>query len=322
VSLVTPFYIDLMQNLGFTRERPAATQLAVSAFAGVSLLSAVFISSKSVNFAVLGLLPGQVQDHFQGLAWPIAAAVTALVLLLCQALSTALLFRSAEVPQLAKERVAAQLTLLGPLQPREWAALAGIVVLIVGMTTPSLHGVQPPWLGLAVLYGLLLFGSLSKKELKEKTDWPFLLYLSGLTGLVGTFNHLGLDQMLANVFPGLGLYMRDSFGLFVLILFGLIFLVRLAVPTSATIVIFASLFIPLADIYGINPWVVGFVILVLGELWFIPYQCSYYLQLQGVNRSQALYRERSFLLHNGLMGLARLGAVYASIPYWKATGLL
>ncbi len=322
IALVAPLYVDLVNNLGFARERLAATQLAVSAFGGVSLLSAVFMSSKSVNFAVFALLPAQMQDQFQGVTWPLAAAVTAAVLLLCQALGSAWLFRGAEAPKPSRERVASQLILLGSLRPREWAALAGILILIVGMATPSLHGIQPPWLGLAVLYGLLLLGFLSKKELKEKTDWPFLLYLSGLTGLVGAFNHLGLNQQLTDALPGVGNLMRDQFGLFVLMLFVLMALVRLAVPTNGTIIIFATLFMPMAELHGVNPWVMGFVILVFGELWFFPYQCSYYLQLQEVNRAQRLYREPSLLWHNAFMGLARFTAIYAAIPYWQAWGLL
>ncbi|MFA7240986.1 MAG: SLC13 family permease [Sulfuricellaceae bacterium] len=322
VSLVMPFYVDMVQNLRFTRQREAATQLMVSAFTGVSLFSAMFLSSKTVNFAVFGLLPVQLQDRFQGFKWLIASGVAALVLLAAYALSAALLFGSDEKPRLCKERVVSQLELLGRLKHREWAALLGVAVFILGMLTASLHHISPPWLGLAILYGLLLFGSLSKKELKEKIDWPFLLYLSGLTGMVSAFNHLGLDRMLAAALPGLGAYMRDSFGLFVLMLFGVIFVIRLAVPISATIVILATLFIPLAEIYGVNPWVVGFVILVLGEVWFLPYQCSYYLQLQALNRSKPHYREKSFLLYNGVMNFARLAAIYASIPYWKAMGLL
>lgn len=322
VSLVTPFYVDMVQNLHFTRQREGATQLAVSAFTGVSLFSAMFLSSKTVNFAVLSLLPAQVQDQFQGIKWLLMSGVAALVLLAAYAIGASMLFRSEEKPQLSKERLASQLELLGRMKHREWAALLGIAVFILGMATASLHRVSPPWLGLSILYGLLLFGSLSKKELKEKVDWPFLLYLSGLTGMVSAFSYLGLDHALAAALPGLGTYMRDSFSLFVLMLFGIIMIIRLAVPISATIVILATLFVPLAEIYGINPWVVGFIILMLGETWFLPYQCSYYLQLQSLNRANPLYREKSFLLYNGAMNFAKLAAIYASIPYWKAMGLL
>lgn len=322
MSLITPVYVDMVQNLRLTRQGVATTQLATSAFAGVSLFSAVFISSKTINFVVFGLLPAQTQLEYHGFKWLVGSAVAALVLMAAYAVTASWLYRSDEKPRLSKTLVASQLDLLGNLKHREWAALLGISVFILGLMTASLHQIAPPWLGLAILYGLLLFGSLRTKELKEKINWPFLLYLSGLTGMISSFNYLGVDQMLAQALPWLGSYMRDSFGLFVLVLFGVIFVLRLAVPINATIAILATLLLPQAGIYGVNPWVIGFIILVLGEIWFLPYQCSYYLQLRAVNRANLLYREKNFLIFNGLMNFARLAAIYASIPYWKATGLL
>lgn len=322
VALLLPFYVDMVQNLRFKRQGKAATQLMISVFSSVSLFSAMFLSSKTVNFAVLSMLPMQTQDNFQGFKWLMASGIVALVLLAVYALSTAWLFRSAEKPQLSKHCVASQLELLGAMQHREWAALLGIVAFVLGLLTASLHRITPPWLGLTILYGLLLFGFLSKKEFKEKVDWTFLLYMSGLTGLISSFDYLGLDRTLANLLPVLGATMRDSFSLFVLMLFALIFVLRLAVPINATIVILATLLVPLADVYGVNPWVVGFVILLLGEIWFLPYQCSYYRQLQAINEDHPLFKEKSFLIHNGLMNFAKLAAIYATIPYWKSMGLL
>jgi len=81
-------------------------------------------------------------------------------------------------------------------------------------------------------------------------------------------------------------------------------------------------FMPLADVYGTNSWVVGMIVLVLGEMWFFPYQCSYYMQYRSLALRQPGYDEKTFLRYNALMNLAKLGALYASLPYWKWMGLL
>lgn len=322
IALVSPFYDDMVDSLRLQRQGHAATRLALASFGGISLFSAMAITSKSVNFAVFGLLPPQGQDHFQWMTWLFTSLVVAAVLLGMNALAAAFWFRNKELPQLRKERVAEQLQLLGQIKNREWAALLGIVFMMVGIVTSSIHKVQPPWLGFAMLFGLLLCGTLQKKELKEKVDWTFLLYLSGITGIVAAFDHLGLDNMLGAALPGLGDTMRIDFELFVLLLFALINLIRLAVPINATVVILAAILMPLAEIGGVNPWVVGFIILLFSEVWFLPYQCSYYLPLQELNRDKAMYDERAFLLFNAFMNFARLAAVYASLPYWKMLGLL
>jgi di/tricarboxylate transporter len=321
IALLAPFYADMVDNLHLARQGRAATRLALSCFSGGTLFSAIFITSKSVNFAVFGLLSPQGQDHFQGAAWLQAALVTAAVLLAAHACAAWFGCRNAERPHLPRARIDEQCALLGELSGREWAALAGIGFMVTGIVTSSLHKVQAPWLGFAMLFGLLLWGTLDKKELKEKVDWTFLLYLSGITGIVAAFNRLGLDHALGNHLSALGTSMRDHFALFVLLLYALVNLIRLAAPSNATSVILATILMPLAQVNGVNEWLVGFIILVFSEVWWLPYQCSYYLQMQQLSGGAAPYDERRFLWLNALLNLARLLAVYASFPYWDMLGI-
>ncbi|MGZ5781117.1 MAG: SLC13 family permease [Burkholderiaceae bacterium] len=322
IALVSPFYTDMADNLGLKLQGRAATKLAVACFSGISMFSAMVLTSKSVNFAVYGLLSPQQQDHFQWLTWLFASLVAAAALVAINGIAALFMFRNQELPRLPKERVAEQLRLLGKLKNREWAAILGMVFMLLGIITSSIHKVPPPWLGFAMLFGLLLCGMLRKKELKEKVDWTFLLYLGGITGIVATFNYLGLDAVLGAELPGLGSYMRTNFPLFILMLFVLINVIRLAVPINATVVILAAVLLPLAEVNGVNAWVLGFIILILSEMWFMPYQCSYYLQMQETNRQRPLYDEKAFLRFNAVSNFARLAAVYASLPYWKMLGLL
>lgn len=322
IALLAPFYADMVESLRLPPMGSAATRLALTCFGGSSLFSAIFITSKSVNFVVFGLFSPQGQDHFQWTAWFLAASVSGAVLLLINGAAAAIWLRNGERPLVPTTRLTEQRALLGSLNSREWAAIMGIAFMMVGIVTSSIHKMQPPWLGFAMLFGLLLCGTLNKKELKEKVDWTFLLYLSGITGIVAAFNHLGLDRQLGAALPDICTTMRGNFSLFVLLLFVLANLIRLAVPTNATAVILATILVPLAQLSGVNEWLVGFVILLFSETWFFPYQCSYYLQLQQMNRDKPMYDERRFLRFNAVMNLGRLLAVYAALPYWKMLGIL
>ena len=322
IAIVAPFYLDMVESLSLKSRGAAATRLAISCFGGISLFSAVFITSKSVNFAVFGLLSPQGQDKFQWLTWCMAALVAGLTLVALNGAAAFFMFRNKESAHLPKEIVEQQLALLGKVKTREWAAIAGIAFMVVGIVTSSIHRVQPPWLGFTMFFCLLLCGSLDKKELKEKVDWTFLLYMSGITGIVASFNFLGLDKELGATLQSLGSYMRTDFELFVLLLFALVNVIRIVVPINAAVVILATVLMPLADINGVNAWVVGFIVLMFAEVWFLPFQCSYYLPLQELNRKYGLYSEKSFLWFNAALNFARLAAVYASIPYWKMLGIL
>lgn len=322
VAMLAPFLSDMADCLHLTRRGPAATRLAASCFGGLSLLSAAVMTSKSVNLAVFGLLPAQDQDHFQWLTWLFCSLVVVGVLCVVYAIAAALWFRNREAPVLPKALVAAQLQLLGPMRMREWAAVGALLFVVLGIVSSTLHKVQPPWLVMAMLLGLLLFGVLRKKELIEQVDWTFLLYLGGVTGMVSTLGYLGLDKVLGQGLPALSGLLQSHLEGFVALLFVLICVVRLVVPINATIVVFAAILMPLATVHGVNPWVLGFIILLFAETWFFPYQCSYYLQLRAVNQARHIYDEGSFLRFNAAMNLARPAAVYASLPFWQSLGLL
>jgi di/tricarboxylate transporter len=324
VTLAGPFAADMVDILGLKPGGAAATRLAVSAFIGATLMSAVFLSSKSVNFVILGLLPPQLQYQMQWIGWLHAGAVTGLAMFVLYLAAAALILGNNDKSRLSKDTISAQLSLLGKVSSDEWGVVVAIFIFVAGIVTVSLHKIQPSWLGLTILCGLLLLGSLSKKEFREKIDWPFLMYLAEMVGVINVFNYLGLDKWVSGNLTGLGIdqYLIGDFSLFIVLMCVIVFVLRLAVPISAAIVILVTLFMPLAEIKGINPWVVGFIILVLGEMWFFPYQCSYYLQLQEQNRNRGLYDEKTFLKFNLLMNVVKVAALFASIPYWKFLGFL
>lgn len=322
VALVTPLMSDMSETLRLPRKHPDTTRLAVTAFTGASILSAAFLTSKSVNFVIFSLLQPQTQAQFSWLHWFVASLVAAGVMLACHLLFSPVLLGTREDRHLSRPQLVAQLHLLGKVKGREWAAMFGVLVFTLGVATAAMHKVPPPWVALTILYTLLLFGFLRKREFKEKIDWPFLVYLGGLAAITAGFNAVGLNVWLAGQLSGIGGLLKDNLELFILVLFGVIFVIRLVVPISATIVIAAAVFMPLADVYGTNSWVIGMAVLVLGEMWFFPYQCSYYMQFRGLALKQPGYNEKTFLLYNALMNLVKLAALYASLPYWKWMGLL
>lgn len=320
--LIAPFLIDMVETVKFQFRGKAATQLAVAAFTGATLFSAAFLTSRSINFVLYGMLSLQEQQHFSWIYWFYAAAATSITMLLLYLVAAGIFFRSPEKSLLSKQQVEVQLNLLGKVKSREWAAIIGIVVFSIGIVTTSIHNIQPPWMGMAILYTLLLFGYLNKSEFREKTDWPGLIYLGTLIGVISTFNYLGLDTWLTSNLSILSEVLSRSFSLFLAILFVVVFVIRLVFPNTATIAICATIFMPIASHAGVNPWVIGFTLLLLGDMWIFPYQCPHYQQFQTIVREKHIYDEPMFLKFNMLMNFVRLAGVYAAIPFWGMLGLL
>jgi divalent anion:Na+ symporter, DASS family len=321
-AMIAPFLVDMADILKAPPRGRASNLLAISSFTGITLFSPIFLSSKSVNFVVYGLLPAQVQSQFHGLGWLFAASVTGAVMLVLYLAAAALWLRNREPVRLSTAMVKAQWQILGPMQPREWPALVGVCLFAVGVVVASFIHIDPPWTALTLLFALLLSGVLSPDEFRSQIDWPFLVFLAGIVGMVNSMRHLKLDTWLAGQLGWMGSYMVTDLPTFILLLTAVVTLIRLVVPISATIVIVATVFIPIAVVAGVNPWLVGFIILIVGELWFLPYQCSYYLQFRQLTADQGIYDENRFLLFNALMNVAKILAIYASIPFWKYLGVL
>ncbi len=320
--LVAPFLVDMVETVKFKFKGKAATKLAIAAFTGATILSACFLTSRSINFVIFGLLSPQEQENFQWMYWMFATGVASLSMLVIYFIAISIAFPSDESSRLSKEQVAVQLSLLGAIKNREWAAIAGVLIFALGVVTTSIHGVQPSWLGMAILFSLLLFGALRKNEFRDKTDWPSLIYLGSIVGILNVFGYFGLDKVISTSLAGLGEVMRADFNLFVTILFGVVLVLRLVIPNSATIALCATVFMPLAVYAGVSPWVIGFILLLFGDMWIFPYQCPHYLQFAELLRKKGVYDENGFLKFNLFMNFVRLCGVYASIPFWSWLGYL
>lgn len=322
VALIKPILVDLIDSLHLSHAGRAATLLASSAFGGVTILSAVILSSKSSNFVVFGLLPDQLRDQYQWLGWLTVAAVNGAILLVAHGLLSYLLFRNQERPAVMRNALEIQLQVLGPLSRKEWGAIAGTLLFCLGVLTESIHKIKTPWLGMGLMFAFLVLRLIDKDEFRKRIDWALLLYLASLVGFGATFSYLGLDQGISARLGSLGAMLHDNLPLFLLLLSVGMTAVRLVLPMSPAIAIAATILMPMATAQGISAWVVGFAILNLGEMWFFPFQSSQYLQLRESGGAPPLFDERRFLIFNGLMNLMKIAALYLSIPYWRSLGML
>ena len=187
--------------------------------------------------------------------------------------------------------------------------------------TSSIHKINPAWIGVALLFMFISLGILKTKHLQREVDWPFLILVGAMVGITESFSYLGIDKWVGIQLSWLGVYMQSNFELFILLLTGVIFIIRLALPINLAVIIIATMFLPVAEISGVNAWMVIFIILTLGESWFLPYQCSYYVQFQEFNQKEKLYDEKVFLKFNAIMNIVRLLSIYASLLLWKQMGI-
>ena len=322
IALMMPVLKDLVDSSDYKKGSKTPTYLFMSGFAGFTMLSTIFLSSKTIHFVIFGLLPQQVKERFSWGYWLLASAMAGLVLIIGIFLLLEYFSRKKDNPTVTREQIKLQYRAFGPMSLAEWAALGGVLLFVLGISTESLHKIKLPWIGLMVLYATLAVGLLSPKQFRLSTDWTFLLYLGTLIGFVSTISYLGLDKQAASSLAFLGHYMKNQFWLFVAILSLTVIVLRFFVPTNTAVAILASVLFPMAQALGVNPWVIGFILLMLSDIWIFPYQCTYYVQVEHEVAQEASIDRSTFLKFNALSNVVRVVAVFASIPFWKWLGLL
>ncbi len=321
-AILTPFLTDLLGAMDKESATQEAPRLSISLVSGISLFSAIFLSSKSVNFVIFGMLPPQEQYLFQWLYWFYAASVCGGVLFVLYWVANLLIFRTEGNPVIPKAVVRDQASMLGPLSPAEWAGVIGLVALIASFLTAALHRIDIPWVAMAILFSLLMFGFLAKNDFRQRIDWSFLFFLGSLIGMVSIIRHVGLDIWLTTSLSWMGDFMAGDFMTFVLVVAGAMFVVRLALPINATVIIFASILIPTALHIGFNPWLIGFIVLLLAESFIWPYQASFYAQFVSMAGHEARTDDRRVAAMHVTLFVCKLIAIAASIPFWKSLGIL
>jgi len=324
VSITAPLLRDMTEALDYKPEGKSATQLSVATYLGATCFSTIFLSGSPFNFFIFGLLPLQIREQFSWEYWAFASLITGLIFFILCLILVTIVYRSEDRPHLSRPQIETQLTILGPMSFKEWAALIGISLFTLGLVTAPIHKIETPWIGVAVLYIFLAIGVLTKEEFQREINWSFLVYLGGLIGLVNTLSYLGLDKWIGRHLLWMSQYMQESFLLFILILCVSLFLVQLIIPYSTTVTIFATILIPMAQLSGINAWLIGFIILFISDGWIMPYQSSTYIFFRELTKKkqQQIFAEPSLLTFNALTILFRVAAIYISVPYWRLLGLL
>jgi DASS family divalent anion:Na+ symporter len=322
VAVMTPLIMESSRALGYRDGGRDATRLMFSMFAGASLFAPVFLTAKSLNFIVYSLMPQQVREQFQWLKWTRSAALAGFVMLGLYLLVSAFLFRRGERPRLSRTHLDTQLRLLGPMRPPEWTALFIAVTFIVAIVTYSVHKISPAWITLAVLLVFLVLGTLDEQHIRHNFQWDVLLLVGFFIGLEDTLDYTGLATLLTAHLATVAQYMLSNFTVFILLLFLFTSVLRLFLPITTAGVLIASVFLPLAVVEGVDPWVVGFTIVTLSEIWFWPSQCSYFQTFEEVSGDRPVHDRALFLRMNALTMGFRLLALLVSIPYFHSLGLL
>jgi DASS family divalent anion:Na+ symporter len=325
VSILSPFTLELIRISQAGRGDLYANRLIYSMTGGAAVLIPLFLTASVPNLLVYGLLDPQTQFAFDWVSWFQAASLYGILVVMGFFAVSLIFFRGARKFVIPREIIVEQRRVLGPISVAEWTAIFAVCTLVAGLLTEALHHVEFPWIALAIFVTLMLFGSLQRDALKTQIDWPVLVYIGAIIGWVPIAQRTGLDRFIIDNLTWMGAYMAEDLPLFIAVVSGVILLVRLAVPTGVTVVLFVTALFPLAMEAGVSLWVIGFVILAVADTFIFPYQSAYFLKIRNdlfANGFGDVCDTRRIALANVTLILVRIAAIYGCLVFWTYLDLI
>lgn len=116
----------------------------------------------------------------------------------------------------------------------------------------------------------MIFNYVLTKSLRLYVDWAALVTLGDGLCVVTSLYNLDLMGVIVHCLEPVATLMEKQFMLFVLLMILGGAILRLWISDGVFTALSLIIFVPLAINKNINPWVVGWIILMIGESWFIP----------------------------------------------------
>jgi TRAP-type C4-dicarboxylate transport system permease large subunit len=220
----------------------------------------------------------------------------------------------------AGHALALQRALLGPLSRHEIIAIGITAFILVGFSTQPLHKIDPAWIGVLALAVLAGTGVLAANGLST-VNWSFVLLSGILTSMSDVFADTQLDKWLAGLATNTMGSLASTPVLFVAALTLLCYGLSLVMRWQAAAPLLTISLAPVGLSAGIDPWVIALIALMACNGFFLPYQSTTYLALyHGTNGRLFSHRQaRPMAIAYGVVTLL---ALCASVPLWRALGLL
>ena len=296
--------------------------LALVHMHGTTLLSTIILTGNPLNFVLLGMLDEQTTGRFEWLGWLQATSVAGLIIAIGFVAALAIFSIAARSGAGADEAEAMPAQVVSD-PVRDWATLGLYALLLAAILTRSIHQIPLEWIVLSLAVSVFFFSGLTLATLRQRFDWPTLIFVATVVAWGPMLDHLGLSQWLADQLPVLVPLFAQSLHLGFAVLMAGVFVIRLAVPGAPAFIILASALLPFAEVIGISPWVLGFVILTVSEGFIWPYQHGVFSQtVTTLDAERTDYSMSSLIIFNIVFFLLRCLAVFISIPFWKALHLI
>ncbi len=320
VATIAPLAQELAQSLGYPPRSRATAAFSFAGLIGYGAFSSIFLTGLAMNFFVVDLLPGPDRARFDWLLWFVSAAPAGAVIFFGAILLLLVLFRPEVAPTASAEMRQQQKRVLGPLSRREVATIVPLAVLLVGLLLQPLLRIDSAWLAISALVLVIAGGALDRESFRSSIEWGFLILFGVLLGTGGVLRSVGVDRWIGDTLVPLARTVGHP-GVLIVLLAGCVVACRLVLPWIPATLLLSLALVPAAARLGLSPWVVGVVVLMAANTWLHPSQSDFCRLVRDATRGE-MFTVRHGIVVGVALTLLTLVAIAASVPYWRAIGIM
>ena len=305
---------ELAQAFGYEARSRGSAGLAFAGLVGYWYFSNIFLTGFATNFYLVELLGPAALDWT---TWLWAALPAGVICFAGSLVAILVMFKPERSTTVRAEALDRQRAVLGPVTRVEVVTGATVAVLVAGLALQRVIGIEPAWLALAAL--VVMTGTvLDRTQFRTSIDWGFLILFGVLLGSGDVLSRSGVDSWIAR-----GMAPVATLGpeLAVLAIAAITTAFRVVLPSRPTFFLLMLAFVPTAPLLGMHGWVAGIVVLLSANMWVLPYQGLEYLMYREATGREA-FDDRQGVRMGAALTAIRFVAIAASIPWWRALGLI
>jgi DASS family divalent anion:Na+ symporter len=318
---MSPLALGIADELHLKKRGLGRVGLLMALWLGVNISGNYFINASFQGYMVLGLLPEDTQATYTWMTWFARSLPWTIVMLVLFLVFILFAYREKDVAPISKDYINERFTELGPMSRNEKitaAVMGGSLILFILESRIGISSMSTAILGFSLL---LIFRVIGKAEFQNNMMWPLTFFIGFILGMGSVFGSSGLTAWLGELLSPLAGSLTNPY-LFVLALCLVTFVVRLLIAQVPANILLITLFYPLAQNLGMDPWIACVVIYgcsaVFYPLYVHPNLMIGYAQVGGEENVDVT----KFILADVVyMGLCIVG-FWVCIPFWQMWGML
>lgn len=321
-SILAPFAVNAAEEMKFEKKSRGMMGLFMAVYLMGAVSGHVFYSGSMNVFIMLGLLPDYMQNNFTWGNWLIGTFVWGLCIYVLGFLAMCIFYKPKKADRMPEHYIEDKIRDMGKMTALEKKVLAVLVVTLAGWITKSMHGVPEGVIALCAVFVLALLGAMDKKDFRSGVAWDMIIFIGGLMCMAALMTDLGVDTWIANLLSPFIKPMLVNEYVFIITLSLLVAVSRYFIVSAISAVsLFFIVFAGPAQAIGISPWVTGFIIVTIGQLWSTPYNSTTYLTAVAVVGDDVLDFKQAVKMSHAYVIISIVGFL-CTIPLWRHLGYI